>query len=111
MSTRTARAIAKEYLAQISQGQHPKASERGVEVGAVESASNKPDAHVEVTLRKAWQRYLEAHLVRKGRSETTIEGYRGHVERIFVEWLDIPLRELANDPARVARKHDDDTRD
>jgi integrase len=63
-----------------------------------------------VTLRQAWQRYLEAHLVRKGRSETTIEGYRGHVERIFVEWLDIPLRELAMDPARVARKHDDVTR-
>jgi integrase len=27
-----------------------------------------------------------------------------------VEWLDIPLRELATDPARVARKHDDVTR-
>src|ERR1700733_7545028 len=27
MSTRTARALAKEYLAQISQGQHPKASQ------------------------------------------------------------------------------------
>jgi integrase len=111
MSTRTARAIAKEHLAQISKGQHPKADQRGVQVGGVENAANKPDAQVDVTLRQAWQRYLEAHLVRKGRSETTIDGYRGHVERIFVEWLDIPLRELATDPARVAGKHDDVTRE
>ncbi|MEY2530755.1 MAG: hypothetical protein QOI96_840, partial [Verrucomicrobiota bacterium] len=111
MSTRTARAIAKEHLAQISKGQHPKADQRGVQFGAVENAANKPDARVDVTLRQAWQRYLEAHLVRKGRSETTIDGYRGHVERIFVEWLDIPLRELATDPARVAGKHDDVTRE
>jgi len=111
MSTRTARAIAKEYLAQISKGQHPKADQRDIQVGAVETAASKPNAQVDVTLRLAWQRYLEAHLVRKGRSETTIDGYRGHVERIFLEWLDIPLRELAADPARVARKHDDVTRE
>lgn len=96
MSTRTARAIAKEHLAQISQGQHPKVDQRGVQVGAVENAANKPDAQLDVTLRRAWQRYLEAHLVRKGRSETTIEGYRGHVERIFVEWLDIPAPRARN---------------
>jgi integrase len=111
MSTRTARAIAKEHLAQISKGQHPKADQRGVQVGAVETAASKSDAQVDVTLRQAWRRYLEAHLVRKGRSETTIDGYRGHVERIFVEGLDILLRELATDPARVARKHDDVTRE
>src|SRR5882724_6800969 len=111
MSTRTARAIAKEHLAQISKGQHPKADQRGVPVGAVETAASKPDVQVDVTLRQAWQRYLEAHLVRKGRSETTIDGYRGHGERVFAEWLDIPLRELAMDPARVARKHDEVTRE
>jgi integrase len=81
------------------------------QVGAIETTASKPSARVDVTLRQAWQRYLEAHLVRKGRSETTIDGYRGHVERIFVDWLDIPLRELAMDPARVARKHDDVTRE
>lgn len=80
MSTRTARAIAKEHLGQISKGQHPKADHRGIQVGAPEAAADKPDTQVEVTLRQAWQRYLEAHLVRKGRSETTIDGYRGHVE-------------------------------
>ena len=87
MSTRTARAIAKEHLAQISKGRHPKADQRGVQVPAVENAANKPDAQADVTLRQAWQRYLEAHLVRKGCSEITIDGYSGHVERIFVEWL------------------------
>lgn len=55
---------------------------------------------------QAWQRYLEAHLIRKGRSEKTISGYRDHVERLFSEWLDTPLLYLANDPARVAEKHD-----
>jgi hypothetical protein len=29
----------------------------------------------EITLREAWQRYLEAHLARKGRSERTTGGY------------------------------------
>jgi hypothetical protein len=85
---RRARAIAKEHLAQINKGQHPKAGNRGVQVGAVDNGASKPDAQVDVTLKQAWQRYLEANLVRKGRSETTIDGYRGHVERVFVEWLD-----------------------
>jgi len=111
MSTRTARAIAKEHLAQISKGRHPKADNRGAQVVGIDNATSKPDAQVDVTLRQAWQRYLDAHLVRKGRSETTINGYRGHVERIFVEWLDTPLRELAMDPASVARMHDDITRE
>jgi hypothetical protein len=45
----------------------------------------------------------------KGRSEKTIDGYRDHVERIFAEWLDTTLHELATDPARVAKKHDEVT--
>jgi hypothetical protein len=105
ISTRTARAIAKEYLARISQGQHPKASQD-------ELRSSRENAEIaassaEVTLRQAWQRYLDAHLVRKNRSEKTIAGYRDHVERILAEWFDTPLRELGADPARVARRHDD----
>lgn len=110
MSTRTARATAKEYLAQISRGQHPKAAKRNGQAGATESFANGA-AGVDITLKQAWQRYLDAHLVRKGRSEKTIGGYRDHVERIFVEWLDTPLRELAIDPARVAKKHDDTTKE
>jgi site-specific recombinase XerD len=108
MSTRSARAIAKEYLAQISQGKHPKTAKAGQEDDTAEDAPhNMPAAGI--TLRQAWQRYLEAHLIRKGRSEKTISGYRDHVERIFAEWLDATLRELGTDPARVAKKHDEIT--
>ncbi|MBR1298994.1 integrase arm-type DNA-binding domain-containing protein [Bradyrhizobium sp. AUGA SZCCT0042] len=110
MSTRAARGIAKAYLARISQGRHPKDDKRP------EATSSGPNgasdgAIAGVTLREAWQRYLEAHLIRKGRSEVTINGYRDHVERVFAEWLDTCLHELAMDPARVAKKHDDVTRE
>src|SRR5436853_4869297 len=58
VSTRAARAIAKEHLAQISKGRHPKAGNRGVQVVGVDNTARKPDAQVDVTLRQAWQRYL-----------------------------------------------------
>jgi hypothetical protein len=50
-------------------------------------------------------------MVRKGRSERTIESYRDHVERIFAEWLDSPLQELGLGPAKVVTKHDDITKE
>ncbi|MCP1843690.1 hypothetical protein ACVIHI_003390 [Bradyrhizobium sp. USDA 4524] len=37
--------------------------------------------------------------------------YRDHVERIFAEWLNTTLHELATDPAGMAKKHDEVTRD
>jgi Arm DNA-binding domain len=108
LTTRAARAIAKEYLAQISKGQHPKARQGG---GAEQVETNRNGAVATVTLKQAWQRYLEAHLIRKGRSEKTISGYRDHVERLFLEWLDTPLLDLAKDPACVAEKHDQLTKE
>jgi site-specific recombinase XerD len=110
ISTRSARATAKDYLAQISRGQHPKV--QPAKGGNARNAGDKaPAAAGGVTLKEAWQRYRDAHLIRKGRSERTIESYRDHVERIFVEWLETPLEELARDPACVAKKHDDVTRE
>jgi hypothetical protein len=112
ISTRTARATAKDYLAQISRGQHPKAEKRGS--GAGKTAAPEVEAATlpgGITLRQAWERYRDAHLVRKGRSELTIESYRDHVERIFIEWLDAPLQELGLDPAKVVAKHDDITKE
>jgi integrase len=112
ISTRTARATAKDYLAQISRGQHPKAEKRGS--GAGRTAAPEGEAATlsgGITLRQAWERYRDAHLVRKGRSELTIESYRDHVERIFIEWLDAPLQELGLDPAKVVTKHDDITKE
>ncbi|MBR0706269.1 tyrosine-type recombinase/integrase [Bradyrhizobium liaoningense] len=105
MSTRAARATAKEYLAQISRGRHPKDNKQTEETSPA-SAMESGDTTASITLRQAWERYLEAHLIRKNRSGKTIEGYRDHVERIFAEWLDTTLHELATDPARVAKKHD-----
>ena len=91
ITTRTARATAKEYLARMSRAA-PKAPQRGAIPEDV--AAEVTGAAAGVTLRQAWERYLDAHLVRKNRSEKTICGYRDQVERIFAEWLDSPLGEL-----------------
>lgn len=102
-----ARAIAKGYLSEMAQGRHPKPK-------VMETSPQAADAGDEdalspgVTLRDAWDRYL-VRLIRKKRSENTIRGYRDHVERLFEDWLDTPLHELGDDPARVATKHDEIT--
>ena len=46
------------------------------------------------TLREACGRYEEAHLRRKGREASTIADYKDNVERVFKDWLDVPLAEL-----------------
>jgi hypothetical protein len=56
-------------------------------VGAIKKAPSPAG----ITLKEAWNRYRDAHLTRKERSEKTITGYRDHVERIFVDWLHTPL--------------------
>lgn len=103
LSTRSARATAKEYLAQISRGKYP--------LGDKASAKPRNEPVVEppkgITLAEAWERYRDAHMIRKGRSERTIDSYRDHVERLFKDWCERPLRELAEDPALVAKKHDE----
>lgn len=110
ISAQRARQVAKGYLSEISQGRHPKPEGARAGTFAAEILHDKvsPDTEssLEITLRSAWDRYLNGHLIRKGRSEKTIEGYRDHVERVLKQWLDIPLKELSDDPDRVARKHD-----
>lgn len=98
MSVREARATAMSYLAEISRGRHPKAK--------IKEALMVSLPGVDVTLRQAWQRYREGHMVRKGLSENTIRNYGYHVQCLFAEWLDEPIIELANDPAKVAEVHD-----
>lgn len=56
--------------------------------------------------RRTAPRPLASRLIGKG-LPPTIANYRDHVERIFVDWSHTPLRELAEDPARVAAKHDE----
>lgn len=112
ITTRTARATAKEYLAQMSRGRHPKAEKLSLATGHSPVAGGDANsASGGITLRQAWERYRDAHMIRKGRSERTVESYRDHVERIFAEWLDSPLQELGLDPAKVVTKHDGITKD
>jgi hypothetical protein len=94
------------YFAQISRGHPKKGNCETVANAKIIAEDGAAPAVSEVTLRQAWERYRTAHLIRKGRSERTIDSYRDHVERIFMEWLDTPLRQLGIDPAQVANKHD-----
>jgi integrase len=98
LSTRKARAQGKELLAKIAKGIDPREKKRIVR--EAEQTITHP------TLRQAWERYRDAHMKRKGRSDGTIENYRDHVERLMADWLDRPLSVLGNDPALVTARHD-----
>lgn len=92
ITSREARAKAKDILAAIAKGQRP--------------GEDAPIPKGAVTLRQAWERYRDVHMVRKGRSEGTIENYRDHMERLFEDWLDKPLARLGRQPTLVAERHD-----
>lgn len=92
ITSREARAKAKDVLAAIARGERPGAEQK-----------IKPGA---VTLRKAWERYRDGHMIRKGRDARTIENYRDHMERLFEDWLDKPLARLGRQPKLVADRHD-----
>lgn len=92
ISTREARSKAKDALGSIARGQRP-GDETTIKPGSV-------------TLRQAWERYRDAHMIRKGRSAGTIENYRDHMERLFADWLDKPLGRLGRQPGLVAERHD-----
>lgn len=97
MTSREARAKAKDILAAISKGQRP--------------GDTAPIRNGAVTLRQAWERYRDAHMIRKGRSPGTIENYRDHMERLFSDWLDKPLARLGRQPKLVADRHDEITKE
>lgn len=112
MSTREARATAKTYVAQISKGRapNPKPAETDQQAGEASPANRDRTqpaglaaAHRRVTLKEAWERYRDAHLIRKGRSEGTIEGYRDHVERLLEIGSTRPCRNWLTIPARSSR--------
>ena len=90
ISTREARSKAKDALGSIARGQRP-GDETTIKPGSV-------------TLRQAWERYRDAHMIRKGRSAGTIENYRDHMERLFADWLDKPLGRLGRQPSLVAER-------
>lgn len=47
-----------------------------------------------VTLREAFERFRETHLLRKGRSAGTVEWYEKAVLKVMARWLDKPLRSI-----------------
>jgi site-specific recombinase XerD len=97
ITSREARAKAKDILAAIAKGRRP--------------GDDAPLRKGAITLRQAWERYRDAHMVRKGRSEGTIENYRDHMERLFDDWLDKPLARLGRQPKLVAERHDEITKE
>jgi len=97
ISTREARNRAKGILAGIAKGIRP---------GETPRANSG-----EITLRQAWERYRDAHMLRKGRSSTTVESYRDHVDRLFKDWLDKPLARLGRQPQLVVERHENMTKE
>jgi site-specific recombinase XerD len=97
LTTRDARSKAKEILGAIAKGMRPG-----------EVPKTKAGA---ITLRQAWERYRDAHMIRKGRNAGTIENYRDHMERLFEDWLDKPLGRLGRQPSLVVERHDKITRE
>jgi integrase len=91
ISTREARAKAKDVLGGLARGQRP--------------GDDKPKRGA-ITLRAAWERYRDAHMIRKGRDAGTIANYRDHMERLLADWLDRPLGRLGRQPALVAERHE-----
>lgn len=104
LNAREARARAKALLGAIASGEDPRVERRG-------RGRGRPKIYGVPTLREAWERYRTSHLVRKKRADSTIHHYRDHVQRVLADWLDLPLSELAQDPRRVADRHDQLTRD
>lgn len=106
LSTRAARSLAKEYLAQLSRGVHPKGNEKLTKASTASGVDpGSGTGSTSITLKEAWARYQVA-MERKNRSDRTIESYKDHVERIFVDWLETPLRDLGDEPSLVVAKHD-----
>lgn len=92
VATREARSKAKKEIGSILRGERP--GDRG---------KAKPGV---LTLRGAWERYRDGHMIRKGRDARTIENYRDHMERLFSDWLNKPLGRLGRQPKLVAERHD-----
>lgn len=92
LSARDARTKAKEMLVKFAKGERPD-----------EPDKPRPGA---ITLRMAWVRYRDAHMIRKERAARTIENYQDYVERLLGDWLDWPLAKLGQRPNLVIARHE-----
>jgi hypothetical protein len=93
ISARDARTKAKEMLVKFAKGERPD-----------EPDKPRPGA---ITLRMAWVRYRDAHMIRKGRAARTIENYQDYMERLLGDWLDWPLAKLGQRPNLVIARHEE----
>lgn len=107
ISARDARWKAKDALIRIGKGLPAIEVEEAAEAGQPDTAEGSAPAVDGITLWAAWERYLEAHLVRKNRSARTIASYTDHVGRILKPWHDASLKLLGEDPSLVATRHDE----
>ncbi|MGX9117067.1 tyrosine-type recombinase/integrase [Mesorhizobium sp. BHbsci] len=103
LTTRAARAKAKDILGKIANGVDPRAGTRKQDN---DTAAVDLPSIANPTLRIAWERYRDGHMKNKGRSDGTINNYRDHVERLLADWLDEPLSKLGNDPSLVTVRHE-----
>ncbi len=92
LTAREARKKAKDAIGKIARGERP-------------GEQNAPKRG-ELTLRQAWERYKEAHLIRKNRGARTIKGYQDHMDQHFSDWLDRSLARLGRNPQLVVGRHD-----
>jgi Arm domain-containing DNA-binding protein len=76
LTTRAARAKAKDILGKIANGVDPRASTRKQD-GDTEAVDLPSIANP--TLRIAWERYRDGHMKNRGRSDGTINNYRDHI--------------------------------
>ena len=78
-------------------------------IGALQTGASEATARrTRVTLGSAWESYrklLGARVAAGERSQRTLDGYKGDIERYLSAWLDTPLRDLSDDPAGVAKRH------
>lgn len=103
----------KEAIARVGEVDYRTARNAAMEKMALLRSGRRAPGVVDrgPTLREAWDRYRVGHLERKGRAQGTIDQYRDCIERTLASWLDTPLGELAENPAAVARRHDEITRE
>jgi len=88
-------------------GRHDQITTKLARAKAVEmiATAKAPPSNPDVTLAVAWVEYRDLHLILHERSQRTIDGYQGTVERLLGDWLNVPLDRLAERPDEVNRRY------
>lgn len=112
LNTRAARTKARGLLLLIASGEDPRPKKKVEILAEARAAEKAEDEAARIaplgvpTLREAWSRFRNSHLIRKNRSPATIRGYTDHIERLFADWLDDPLSRFGDEPRLLTDRHD-----